>query len=193
MGISLMATLVAAFVLVVLLGGLWWLMPILGGLPWIPTAHARIRKALELAQLRPGERLYDLGAGDGRVLILAAREFGARAIGIEFSPLHCLLAVWLARNNRLGAQVTVRREDFFQTDLRDADVVFAFMTSRQAPRLRTHLESQLRPGARVVTVSFDLDGWQPTAIDQTNLLFLYKMPPTPGNVASFLEQNNKGI
>lgn len=171
-----------------LLYAVWLLAPILYGLPWVPTGHARARKALELAQLRPGEVLYDLGAGDGRVLLLAAREFGARAIGVELSPFHCLLAAWLARRSRLETQVTIRREDFFKTDLRDADVVFAFMTSRQAARLRTHLERQLRPGARVVTVSFDLDGWQPAAIDQENLLFLYIMPPTPGGVASYLAQ-----
>ena len=67
-------------------------------------------------------------------------------------------------------------------------MVFAYMTSSQAPRLRPCLESQLKHGARVVTISFDLEGWQPEDIDDQNLIFLYKMPPTTGDVSSFLLQ-----
>ena len=73
-------------------------------------------------------------------------------------------------------------------ELKDADVVFAYMTSRQAARLRPCLESQLKPGARVVTISFDLEGWQPEDMDDRNLIFLYKMPPKSGDISSFLLQ-----
>ncbi len=178
-------TLIAAFVIVY---GLWLVVPFIAGLPWYPTRAGRIRKALRLAQLKPGETIYDLGAGDGRVLIMAAREFGARAIGIEISPVHCLVA-WLASVfKRVDGQVSVRLGNFYTANLADADVVFAYMTSKEAPRIRAHLERQLRPGARVVTISFDLDCWQPDDYDNQDLIFLYKMPPTAGNLTSFLEQ-----
>jgi len=88
----------------VLLGGLWVVIPILHGLAWIPprrlavrgrpSRRQRIYRALELAQVRPGETVYDLGAGDGRVLVIAARDFGAQAVGIEIEPVHCAVA-WL--------------------------------------------------------------------------------------------------
>ena len=80
--------------LFLLISGLWLIVPALYGVPWIPTREKRIRKALQLAKLQPGETLYDLGAGDGRVLIMAAKEFGAQAVGIEIGPVQCALG-WL--------------------------------------------------------------------------------------------------
>ena len=165
---------------------LWWVVPALTGLPWVPTKPWRIRKALELARLRPGEILYDLGAGDGRVLDIAAREFGARAIGIEISPMHCLLAgirIWLGRT---GERAKVIRGNLYECDLSGADVVFAYLLREQAARLRRRLESHLRPGARVVAVSADFDGWEPAAFDEDGLIFMYRMPPPRGSVESFL-------
>jgi len=171
--------------------GLWFIIPVLSGLPWLPTTPGRVRRALELARVQPGELVYDLGSGDGRVLITAARDFGARAVGIEISPLHCLVSRFLALANGLNQRVSVRLGDFYSADLRDADVVFAFMTSRQALRLQPTLPARLKPGARLVTISFDFDGWLPTSIDRENLIFLYEMPPTSGTLATFLEQDRK--
>jgi hypothetical protein len=89
---------------------LWMLVPALYGLPPVPTKPERIRKALKLANLRPDEVLYDLGAGDGRVLLLAAREFGANAVGIEVGPVQCAL-VWLrAAASGLRDRIEVRLE-----------------------------------------------------------------------------------
>ena len=177
--------LIAAFVIVY---GLWIFVPFLFGLPWYPTRAARIRKALQLAQVRPGEVVYDLGAGDGRVLIMAAREFGARAVGIEISPIHCLVAWLAARSNKVADRVSIRMGNFYKANLADADVVFAYMTSQEAPRIQPALEKQLRPGARVVTISFDFDSWQPDNYDNLDLIFLYRMPPTPGNMTTYLTQ-----
>jgi SAM-dependent methyltransferase len=148
---NLWVTLIVLGAVVLSLYGLWSLVPILAGLPWRPTALERIRRALELAQVRPGEVIYDLGAGDGRVLVLAAREFQARAVGVEISPLHCLVSWLYARINRVSGLVSIRRADFYSADLSGADVVFAYMTSLQVARLRPHLESQLNAGARVGT------------------------------------------
>ena len=81
-------------ILLFIVGLLWILVPALYGLPPIPTKPERIQKALKLANLQPNETLYDLGAGDGRVLFVAARDFGARAIGIEVGPIQCAV-IWL--------------------------------------------------------------------------------------------------
>jgi SAM-dependent methyltransferase len=82
------------FVLLFVIALLWILVPALYGLPPVPTKQERIRKALQLVNLQPNEIIYDLGAGDGRVLLIAAREFNAQAVGIEIGPIQCAL-IWL--------------------------------------------------------------------------------------------------
>lgn len=176
---------IAAALLLVLVG-MWLFVPILFGLPWRPTAAARIHRALKLAGLRPGERFYDLGAGDGRVLFAAAGEFGARAVGVEISPLHCLVIGLSARLRGLSDRVSVRCADFNSVPLGDADVVFAYMTAGPAERLRPRLERQLKPGARVVAVSFSFAGWKPVDYDPETLVFVYRMPPEPGGLEAYL-------
>ncbi|NOY99728.1 MAG: methyltransferase domain-containing protein [Chloroflexi bacterium] len=183
-------TLLGMAAAVALLYGLWVVIPVLHGLPWIPTGRERIRRALEMARVRPGEIVYDLGAGDGRVLVMAAREFGAQAVGIEASPLHCAVAWLRALFSGSLSRVRVRRGNFFRADLRDADVVFAYLTSRHVLRLQPQLERQLRPGTRVVTISFDFPDWQPAAFDKKDLIFLYRMPPDAGGLGTFLAKQD---
>lgn len=177
---------ISAGAAIVLMGLLWIFIPLLTGLPWVPTHRKRICKALELSELKPGEILYDLGAGDGRVLVLAARQYGIRAIGIELSPTHCMLAWLRALLSGVFRQVSIRWGNFYTRELGEADVVFAYLTPPHANRLKPQLEKQLRPGARVVTISADIEGWEPTAFDSDDLIFLYHMPPKPGSLVSFL-------
>lgn len=174
--------------IVLLLCGLWILVPMLYGPPWIPTRTDRIRKALQLARVKPDEVVYDLGCGDGRVLVIAAREFGARAVGIEIGLVQCAAAWLRAVLSGVKDRVLVRWGNFYRVDLKDADVVFAYLTSDQARRLEEHLASQLRPGARVVTISFDFPDLEPNSYDEEELIFLYEMPPKKGNLESFLVQ-----
>jgi ribosomal protein L11 methylase PrmA len=141
---------------------------------------------LELAHVQPGETVYDLGSGDGRALVIAAREFRARAVGVEIEPIHCAAAWLWALLNGVSQHVSILRGDLLQADLRDADVVFLYLTPAFVERVRPHLESQLRPGARVVSLSFDFEGWQPTDIDIGHLIFLYQMPPQPGSIESYM-------
>ncbi len=172
--------------IIIVLGWTWFLVPAMYGLPSVHTRKGRIRKALQLAELKADETLYDLGAGDGRVLVMAAREFGTKAVGIEVGPVQCAAAWVNALVNGVLPRVRVKRGDFFKADLSDADVVFIYATSSQAGRLEKQLESQLRPGARVVTISFDFPDWEPAGFDNRELIFLYKMPPKDGNLVSFL-------
>ena len=159
------------------LAALWILIPALYGLPSVPTRRDRVRAALRLADLRPGEAFYDLGAGAGRTLVIAAREFGANATGIEIGPVQCFVSWLNAYRNGVRSNVRVKRENFYKADLRAADVVFVYATSRELIRLQAHLKSQLRKGARIVTVGSDFPDWEPVKVDRENLLFLYVMPP----------------
>src|SRR5215207_9122181 len=154
----------AAFALSLLLlivGLLWILVPALYGLPPVPTKPQRIQKALRLANLQPNETLYDLGAGDGRVLFIAARDFGARAVGIEVGPIQCAL-IWLRITaNGLGNQIQIRWANFYKADLSRADVVFIYATSTEVIKLAPHLERQMKRGARLVSISADFPEWEP--------------------------------
>jgi precorrin-6B methylase 2 len=173
-------------VLVFILALLWILVPAFYGLPPVPTKPERIRKALKLVNLQPNEVLYDLGAGDGRVLLSAAREFRAKAVGIEVGPIQCAL-IWLrAVASGFGNQILIRWENFYQADLRMADVVFVYATSKEVVKLASHLEKQLKKGARVVSISADFPEWEPSALDESELIFVYEMPSTRGNISSYL-------
>ncbi len=168
--------LIVGLILLLILG-LWILIPSLYGLPWIPTREKRIRKALGLARLQPDETLYDLGAGDGRVLFIAAKEFGVQAVGIEIGPVQYMLGwlrIWISGSR---PKARMRCGDFYKADISDADVVFVYATSSQTSRLLPILERQLRPGARVVSIAADFPDWQPQLVDRESLIFVYEMPP----------------
>jgi hypothetical protein len=176
---------------ILLLAGiaLWVIVPLATGLPWVPSRDKRIRRALQLAGVQKGETVYDLGAGDGRVLVTAAREFGARGVGIEVSPMHCLVAVLHILVTGTSRQVKIQCASMYDHPLPDAGVVFVYATPEHAARLRPHLERELKSGARVVTLSAEIAGWQPDRIDRDDLIFLYKMPPTPGSLESYLSKD----
>lgn len=164
----------------------WILVPAFHGLPSVATKPERIRKALKLANLQPGETLYDLGAGDGRVLFIAAREFGARAMGIEVGPIQCAL-IWLRITaSGLGDQIQIRWGNFYNSSLREADVVFIYATSKEITKLAPHLESQMKQGARLISISADFSEWEPSAMDKHELIFVYEMPPSKGSMTSYM-------
>jgi hypothetical protein len=174
------------FILVFIVIALWILIPALYGLPPVPTRPERIQKALKLANLQPNETLYDLGAGDGRVLSMAARDFGAKAVGIEIGPIQCVL-IWLRVTAQgFGSQIQVRWENYYKADIHDADVVFVYATSKEITKLAPHLERQMKKGSRLVSISADFGEWEPSAVDERDLIFVYEMPPTKGSVTSYM-------
>ena len=137
---------------------------------WTPTPADRIARALELAELAPGERFVDLGCGDGRVLLAAAR-CGAEVLGIEADQ--ALAEKARAVLGARGALGTVIVGDIFDTDV-EADVVFAFLTPATLQRLAPRL-ARLAPGTRLVTPEIAVEGWIPHA--RLGDCFLYVMPP----------------
>jgi SAM-dependent methyltransferase len=179
------------FLLIFILALLWILVPAFYGLPSIPTKPERIRKALKLAKLRSNETLYDLGAGDGRVLLIAAGEFGANAVGIEVGPVQCAF-IWLrALASGFSAKIRVQWGNYLNSDLHDADVVFLYATSQEVMKLAPYLEKQLKQSARVVSISADFHEWEPSNFDEHDLIFVYAMPPKQGSLATYLLKNAK--
>ena len=117
----------------------------------------------DLARVRPGDVLYDLGAGDGRIPIAAARRFGIRAVGIEINPRMVERARASVQRAGVAHQVEIRQGDALEADLREASVVTLFLFRELNLKLRPRLRAQLRPGARVVSHRFDMGDWAPDA------------------------------
>jgi len=179
---------IAAYAGLVLLGlgALWAILPVVYGTSGARSGPLLIRAALKLANLQPGERFYDLGAGDGQVVTLAAREFQARAVGVEIEPVRCALAWLRILLGGVIGRVSIRQMNLFDVRLDDADVVFVHLAPALIERLRPRLILKLRPGTRVVSVYFPFEGWEPLDMDVGHLLFVYRMPPTPGSLDAFL-------
>jgi len=181
----------AFFVLLFIIGLLWIFVPALYGLPPVPTNQNRIRKALQLANLQPDETIYDLGAGDGRVLLIAVREFNAKAVGIEIGPVQCAL-IWLrVVASGFGNKIQVKWGNYLKADLSQADVVFLYATSKEVLRVASYLEKQMKPGSRLISVSADFPEWEPSTMDDRELIFVYNMPPKPGSLTTYMLKNTK--
>jgi hypothetical protein len=148
------------------------------GAPWVVTPKNKVHRMLDLAELRHGEKLVDLGAGDGRIVIAAARDFQAEAVGVEIDPVRWLLANLFIRMRRFPLRPKMVWGDMTKFDLSDADVVAVYLTRQTNDNLRDLFEDQLKLGARVVSYAFPVKDWTPTIIDDTNLIFVYQIGQT---------------
>ena len=132
--------------------------------PYLGTPKNKIRRALEVAHLKPGERFYDLGSGDGRSLIIAAKEYQARATGFE---LWSFLYLWSKISilfHHCSHNAKVYWKNFYNVNISQADVIFCFLTPRVYPRLEKKFNQELKEGTRVVTFSSPLKFWDPQKI-----------------------------
>ena len=137
--------------------------------PDVRSPQNVVERMLEMANLKPGETVYDLGSGDGRVLVMAAKKFGAKAVGIELSPTLVKTAEANLRKENLGPdQATVQQGDALEADFSKADVVVVYFLTEGNEKLRPRLEKLLKPGARVVAHDFEVRGWKPVKVEKTS-------------------------
>jgi len=125
--------------------------------PWWRTSDEAIRKALKLAQVKNSDVVYDLGSGDGRTLIISAKEFNARAVGIEIDPLRFYISKLLIMFNNLSDKVKVRRENFLESNISDATVIFVYLVPKALARLKPKLIRELKPGTKIVSIKYKID------------------------------------
>jgi protein-L-isoaspartate O-methyltransferase len=130
--------------------------------PYIPTPQQVVQRMLEVAQLKSGETIYDLGSGDGRIVITAAQKFGARAVGVEIRPDLCRIARLRIHELGLDDRVSMVQGSALRVDLSPADVVTMYLLTSSNERLRPNLEKYLKAGARVVSYEFPVKGWKPS-------------------------------
>jgi predicted RNA methylase len=120
---------------------------------------------LEVAELRPGEVLFDLGSGDGRTVIMAAKTFGARSVGVEMREDLAKRAMSVINENGLSDRVTIVNGDMFKVDLTAADVVFLYLTTSANEKIKPKMEAELKRGVRIVSHDYEIVGWKPTKIE----------------------------
>lgn len=116
---------------------------------------------LKLAGVKKGDVLYDLGSGDGRIPVTAAKEFGIRAVGIDIDPVRIEEAKENAKKNGVSNLVQFRQEDLFRADIREATVVTLYLLPDLNVKLRPTLLAELKPGTRIVSHQFDMGTWKP--------------------------------
>jgi ribosomal protein L11 methylase PrmA len=149
------------------------ILPVFFGAPWHPLLPGTIRRILRFADVKPGETVCDLGCGEGRVLITAAKEFSARAIGVEIDPLKVALARFLARVNKVD--VRIDRGNLFDFDPGSADVLYLYLTHQAMDKLFPDIIKKLKPTVRIVSYRFCLRGMTPQKVSKDKTLFLYQL------------------
>ena len=147
-----------------------------------PTPMPVVRELLKLAEVGPQDLVYDLGSGDGRIPIIAASEFGARAVGIEIDPALVTQAQAKAREAGVEDRVEFRLGDMYTADVRSATVVTLFLHPGPNLKLRDKLRSELPAGSRVVSYVWDMGGWAPADVRRVNehRIFLWRIPSRAG-------------
>ena len=150
--------------------------------PFVPSPQRVVDRMLDMASPRAGETVFDLGCGDGRVLVTAAQKFNAKGVGIEVDDRLVQRANERISGANLQNQVKIVQGDLLQADLSGADVVVIYLLTGSNELLRPRLEKMLKPGARVVSYSYKIPGWKPLKVDRTDEqhnheIYLYEMPP----------------
>lgn len=132
--------------------------------PYVASPPEVVRQMLTLVELKPGETLYDLGSGDGRVAVMAAQEFGANAVGIELREDLAKRALEKISELHLEDNIKIVHSSMFDIDLSPADVVTLYLTTSANTKIKPKLESDLRLGTRVVSHDYEIVGWTPFKI-----------------------------
>jgi len=152
--------------------------------PYVPTSEEIVRRMLQIANVKPNEIVYDLGAGDGRIIIIAATEFNARSIGIEIRKDFVQDIENKIRKLKLEDRVSIIHGSFFDVNISEADVVTMFLLESVNEKLKPKLERELKPGARIISHEFKIPGWKPNYYEKFRCsdgtkhdLYLYIMPP----------------
>ena len=127
---------------------------------YVPTPYPVVEKMLEMAEVKPGDVVYDLGCGDGRIVVAAAKKFGVKAVGFDIDPQRVKEAKENVRTNKVEHLVTIKQEDIFTLDLREANVVTLYLLPDLNVRLMPQL-AKLKPGSRIVSHDFDMRGAKP--------------------------------
>jgi SAM-dependent methyltransferase len=160
---------------------------------WVPTNDGLVARMLRMAQVTEKDKVYDLGAGDGKIAIAAARDYDAQAVGVEYDPQMAKLAQCYVEAEQLGKLVRIVQGDIFETDFSSATVVTLYLLPELNLRLRPTILA-MKPGTRVVSHSFLMDDWEPDerSMTEDGSAYLWIVPAKVDGSWSFSEADGKG-
>jgi SAM-dependent methyltransferase len=149
---------------------------------FVPTPQEVVDAMLKLGEVHSGDVLYDLGCGDGRIVVTAAKQYGIRAVGIDINPERIAEARENAQKNGVLNRVTFRNEDLFEADIKEASVVTLYLLTSLNLKLRPKLWHDLKPGTRIVSHSFDMGDWKPEKQMEVSghTIYLWRVPANAG-------------
>ena len=146
--------------------------------PYVPTENSVVDAMLKMAGVKDADVVYDLGCGDGRIVVRAAKNLGARGVGIDIDPVRIQQARENAKRNNVENLVRFEENDLFDADIREATVITLYLLPNVNVRLRPKLLRDLKPGTRIVSHSFDMGDWKPEKEEQVDgaTIYLWTIP-----------------
>ncbi|AFY89656.1 MAG: hypothetical protein CLLPBCKN_005162 [Chroococcidiopsis cubana SAG 39.79] len=158
--------------------------------PYVPTPQPVVERMLEIAKVNRNDVVYDLGSGDGRLVITAAQKYGARGVGIDINPRRIQEANTHAREARVTNLVEFRQQDLFKADLSNATVVTLYLLPAVNLKLRSKLLRELQPGTRIVSHAFGMGDWKPQRVERVGGRTIYYWVIPDRVPKNFHSQNN---
>jgi len=140
---------------------------------FVPLPMGTVRKMLRLANIKKGDVLYDLGSGDGRVVIEAAKTYGIYAVGIEKNILLYLISRLNIKIRKLEGRIKILNKDFFKENLNEANIVTIYLTPKLNKKLEPKFKKELKRGARIVSAAHEIEGWRPIKKIKTGHFWVY--------------------
>jgi precorrin-6B methylase 2 len=140
-----------------------------------PTSKNLVKKILEIAEIGPDDILYDLGSGDGRIVIEAVKGYGASAVGIEADPIRVLWSRMSLFLNGIQDKSKIKWGNFFNEDIIEATTVTLFLGGKTNQKLKEKLIKELKPGTTIVSYVWTFHGWNPVKVNYTDKIYLYKI------------------
>jgi SAM-dependent methyltransferase len=149
---------------------------------YVPTPQEVVDAMLKMAGVHGGDVVYDLGCGDGRVVVTAAKQYGVRGVGIDINPERIAEAKENIKKNGVGNLVTLRNEDLFEADIKEASVVTLYLLTSLNLKLRPKLWRDLKPGTRIVSHSFEMGDWKPEKemMVSGHPIYMWRVPANAG-------------
>lgn len=153
--------------------------------PYVPTHERVVAEMLKVAKVGKNDVLYDLGSGDGRIPITAAKRFGTRGVGVDIDPARVIEARANAAKAGVADKVKFMQQDLFETDIKEATVVTLYLLPDVNLRLRPKLLAELKPGTRVVSHNYDMGDWKPlqtitVKVPEEHTIYYWVVPPKSG-------------
>jgi len=146
--------------------------------PYVPTPPEVVEAMLKLADVKKGDVVYDLGCGDGRIVVMAAEKFGALAVGVDINPERIKEAEENAQKAGVSHRARFVQKDMFEADVHEASVVTLYLLTSANMKLRPKLLKELKPGSRIVSQSFDMGDWKPAKeiLSEGRRVYLWIVP-----------------